>query len=144
MGAVAIRGARRSAQSATAGRTRPRPVLTGTSCPVSGTWRRRGWRSWRAWLAVNGSVPTPAVPGWPSPGDAITHPPPRARTPVIPDCGTHRVKEVTMTRRIRLWIAAVLTAAGLMVGLAVAAHVGVRQAHPQRRPGRTRRHPGWL
>jgi len=47
-----------------------------------------------------------------------------------------------MTRRIRLWIAAVLTAAGLMVGLAVAAHVGVSQAHPQRRPGRTRRHPG--
>jgi len=34
-----------------------------------------------------------------------------------------------MTRRIRLWIAAVLTAAGLMVGLAVAAHVGVSQAH---------------
>jgi hypothetical protein len=50
--------------------------------------------------------------------------------PVIPDCGTGRVKEVTMTRRIRLGIAAVLTAAGLMVGLAVAAHAGVGQAHP--------------
>jgi hypothetical protein len=36
-----------------------------------------------------------------------------------------------MTRRIRLWIAAVLTAAGLMAGcLAVAAHAGVGQAHP--------------
>ncbi|HEX7266918.1 MAG TPA: hypothetical protein VF256_05775 [Streptosporangiaceae bacterium] len=34
-----------------------------------------------------------------------------------------------MTRRIRLWIAAMLTAAGLMVGLAVAAHAGVSQAH---------------
>jgi hypothetical protein len=40
------------------------------------------------------------------------------------------MKEVTMTRRIRLWIAAVLTAAGLMVGLAVDAHAGVGQAHP--------------
>ena len=49
---------------------------------------------------------------------------------MIPDCGTGRVKEVTMTRRIRLWIAAVLTAAGLMAGLAVAAHAGVGQAHP--------------
>jgi hypothetical protein len=29
-----------------------------------------------------------------------------------------------------LWIAAVLTAGGLMVGLAVAAHAGVGQAHP--------------
>ena len=34
-----------------------------------------------------------------------------------------------MTRRIRLWIAAVLTAAGLMAGLAVA-HAGMGQAHP--------------
>ena len=34
-----------------------------------------------------------------------------------------------MTRRVRLWIAAVLTAAGLMVGLVVAAHVGMGQAH---------------
>ena len=40
------------------------------------------------------------------------------------------MKEVTMTRRIRFWIAAVLTAAGLMAGLAVAAHAGVSQAHP--------------
>jgi hypothetical protein len=39
------------------------------------------------------------------------------------------VKEVTMTRRVRFWIAAVVTAAGLMVGLAVAAHTGVGQAH---------------
>ena len=35
-----------------------------------------------------------------------------------------------MTRRVGLWIAAVLTAAGLMAGLAVAAHAGVGQAHP--------------
>ena len=34
-----------------------------------------------------------------------------------------------MTRRIRLWIAEMLTAAGLMAGLAVAAHAGVSQAH---------------
>ena len=34
-----------------------------------------------------------------------------------------------MTLRIRLWIASVLTAAGLMVGLAVAAYAGVGQAH---------------
>ena len=35
-----------------------------------------------------------------------------------------------MTRRVRIWIAAVLTAAGLMAGLAVAGHAGVGQAHP--------------
>jgi len=40
------------------------------------------------------------------------------------------MKEVTMTRRVRLWITALLMAAGLMVGLAVAAHAGVGQAHP--------------
>jgi hypothetical protein len=34
-----------------------------------------------------------------------------------------------MTRRVRLCIAAVLTAAGLIVGLAVAAHARVGQAH---------------
>ena len=39
------------------------------------------------------------------------------------------MKEVTMTRRVRFWIAAVVTAAGLMVGLALAAHAGVGQAH---------------
>jgi len=49
---------------------------------------------------------------------------------VIPDCGRHRVKEATMTRRVRIWIAAVLTAAGLMAGLAVAGHAGAGQAHP--------------
>ena len=60
---------------------------------------------------------------YPSTGAAASKP------PVIPDCGTHRVKEVTKTRRIRLWIAEMRTAAGLMVGLAVAAHAGVGQAH---------------
>jgi hypothetical protein len=35
-----------------------------------------------------------------------------------------------MTRRVRLWTAAVLTAAGLMAALAVAAHAGVGHAHP--------------
>ena len=37
-----------------------------------------------------------------------------------------------MTRPVRLWITAVLTMAAmaLMVGLAVAAHAGVNQAHP--------------
>jgi hypothetical protein len=37
-----------------------------------------------------------------------------------------------MTRRLRLWITAVLTmaATALMVGLAVAAQAGVHQAHP--------------
>jgi len=45
--------------------------------------------------------------------------------------GTHRVKEVTMTRRVRLWITAVLSVAAtaLMVGLTVAAQAGVNQAH---------------
>jgi hypothetical protein len=43
----------------------------------------------------------------------------------------HRVKEVTMTRRVRLWITAVLSiaATALMVGLAVAAQAGVGQTH---------------
>jgi thiol:disulfide interchange protein len=42
------------------------------------------------------------------------------------------VKEVTMTRRLRLWITAVLTmaATALMVGLTVAAQAGVHQAQP--------------
>ena len=37
-----------------------------------------------------------------------------------------------MTRRLRLWITAVLTmaATALMVGLTVAAEAGVNQAHP--------------
>jgi hypothetical protein len=37
-----------------------------------------------------------------------------------------------MTRPVRLWITAVLTMAAmaLMVGLTVAAHAGVNQAHP--------------
>jgi hypothetical protein len=52
--------------------------------------------------------------------------------PMIPEHGKDRVKEVAMTRRVRLWITAVLTMAAmaLMVGLAVAAHAGVNQAHP--------------
>jgi hypothetical protein len=51
---------------------------------------------------------------------------------MIPEHGTHRVKEVAMTRRVRLWITAVLTmaATALMVGLSVAAQAGVDQAHP--------------
>jgi len=51
---------------------------------------------------------------------------------MIPEHGTHRVKEVAMTRRLRLWITAVLTMAAmaLMVGLAVAAQADVHQAHP--------------
>jgi hypothetical protein len=51
---------------------------------------------------------------------------------MIPEHGKHRVKEVTMTRRVRLWITAVLTmaATALMVGLGVAAQAGVDQAHP--------------
>jgi len=51
---------------------------------------------------------------------------------MIPEHGTHRVKEVAMTRRLRLWITAVLTmaATALMVGLAVAAQAGVHQVHP--------------
>jgi len=50
---------------------------------------------------------------------------------MIPEHGTHRVKEVTMTRRIRLWITAVLSiaATALMVGLAAAAQAGVHHAH---------------
>jgi len=37
-----------------------------------------------------------------------------------------------MTRRLRLWIAAVVAVAatGLMVGLAITATTGVHQAHP--------------
>jgi hypothetical protein len=37
-----------------------------------------------------------------------------------------------MTRRIRLWVTAVLTiaATALMVGLAITAQAGVNQAHP--------------
>jgi thiol:disulfide interchange protein len=55
---------------------------------------------------------------------------------MIPEHGTHRVKEVAMTRRLRLWITAVLTmaATALMVGLAVAAQAGVHQAHPPTPP----------
>ncbi len=51
---------------------------------------------------------------------------------MIPEHGTDRVKEAAMTRPVRLWITAVLTMAAmaLMVGLSVAAHAGVNQAHP--------------
>jgi hypothetical protein len=51
---------------------------------------------------------------------------------MIPEHGTHRVKEVAMTRRLRLCITAVLTmaATALMVGLTVAAQAGVHQAQP--------------
>jgi hypothetical protein len=51
------------------------------------------------------------------------------------------VKEVTMTRRIRLWITAVLTiaATALMVGLTLTAQAGVNNTHPQ--PSPRRHHP---
>ena len=54
-----------------------------------------------------------------------------ANHPVIPEHRTHRVKEVTMTRRVRLWMTAVLSiaATALMVSLAVAAQAGVNHAH---------------
>jgi len=50
---------------------------------------------------------------------------------MIPERGMHRVKEVTMTRHIRLWITAALSIAAmaLMVGLTVAAQAGVNQTH---------------
>jgi len=43
----------------------------------------------------------------------------------------HRVKEVVMTRRVRLWIAAMLSiaATALMVGLTIAAQTGVNHTH---------------
>jgi hypothetical protein len=45
--------------------------------------------------------------------------------------GHIEIKEVTMTRRIRLWITAVLSiaATALMVGLTLAAQAGVNHAH---------------
>jgi hypothetical protein len=51
---------------------------------------------------------------------------------MIPEHGTHRVKEVAMIRRPRLWITTVLTMAAmaLMVGLTVAAQAGVHEAYP--------------
>jgi len=51
--------------------------------------------------------------------------------PVIPEHGMHRVKEVTMNRRVRLWIAAMLSiaATALMVSLTIAAQAGADQAH---------------
>ena len=51
--------------------------------------------------------------------------------PVIPDRGTHQIKEATMTRRARLWITAMLSiaATALMVGLTIAAQAGVSHAH---------------
>jgi len=50
---------------------------------------------------------------------------------MIPERGMHRVKEVTMTRRMRLWMTAVLSiaATALMVSLAVAAQAGVNHTH---------------
>jgi len=50
---------------------------------------------------------------------------------MIPEHGTHRVKEVAMTRRVRLWITAVLSIAAmaLMVSLTVAAQADVNHAH---------------
>jgi hypothetical protein len=50
---------------------------------------------------------------------------------MIPEHGTHRVKEVAMTRQVRLWITAVLSVAAtvLMVSLTIAAQAGVNHAH---------------
>ena len=51
---------------------------------------------------------------------------------VVPGHGErNRIKEVTMTRRARLWITAVLSiaATALMVGLTVTAQAGVDHAH---------------
>jgi len=62
-----------------------------------------------------------------------THPPPRRpRTLSDPRLRDASIKEVTMTRRIRLWIAAVLTvaAAGLTMSLTITAHAGADHAHP--------------
>jgi hypothetical protein len=39
---------------------------------------------------------------------------------VIPDAGTHRIKEVAMTRRVRLWITAALTTAATALTVAAA------------------------
>jgi len=51
--------------------------------------------------------------------------------PMIPERGMHRVREVTMTRRMRLWMTALLSiaATALMVGLAVAAQASVNHTH---------------
>ena len=51
--------------------------------------------------------------------------------PVIPEHGMNREKEVTMTRRVRLWITAMLSiaATALMVGLTIAAQAGADQTH---------------
>jgi hypothetical protein len=74
------------------------------------------------------------VPLWlPETARRDTHPArPRPRSTGDPGTtGCNRIKEVTMTRRIRLWITAVLSiaATALMVGLAVAAQAGVSHAH---------------
>jgi len=79
----------------------------------------------------------PTVPSWP-PETARrgTHPArPRSRTTGDPGTtGCNRIEEVTMTRRIRLWITAVLSiaATALVVGLTVAAQAGGNHAptHP--------------
>jgi len=62
------------------------------------------------------------------------HPPAsRLRTTRDPQtAGRIEQKEIVMTRRIRLWITAVLTVAAtaLMVGLAITAQAGVTHPHP--------------
>jgi hypothetical protein len=58
----------------------------------------------------------------------------RFEPPVIPrPAGRTRIKEITMTRRIRLWTAAVLSiaATALMGGLTFAAQADVHHAHPR-------------
>src|SRR5262245_32289387 len=72
--------------------------------------------------------PVPAAMRYPSAAAAAPNHR-RSRT-----TGCHRIKEVTMTTRIRLWITAVLSiaATALMVGLIIAAQAGVSHAptHP--------------
>jgi hypothetical protein len=66
-------------------------------------------------------------------GDEISiRSPLRLRTTDDSRPGIHRLKEVAMTRRIRLWITAALTiaATALMVGLTITAQAGMNHTHP--------------
>jgi len=62
-------------------------------------------------------------------------PAPRLRTTTDPQTAGHTEQKetaMTLTRRMRLWITAVLTmaATALVVGLAITAQAGVHHAHP--------------
>src|SRR5262249_32964786 len=83
-------------------------------------------RPCRQTLRVPGlRAPVPAAMRYPSDPPAASN---HRRSQIT---GRIEIKEVTMTRRIRLWITAVLGIAGtgLMVGLTVAAQAGVSHAH---------------